>query len=46
MSSWSWAIIGRVGLCVVLFNGVSNRPERYVLRWRPRERVAAARELP
>jgi NitT/TauT family transport system permease protein len=32
-------------LCVMLFNGVLNRLERYVLRWRPRERAAAAREL-
>lgn len=31
--------------CVMLFNGVLNRLERYVLRWRPRERAAAAREL-
>ena len=29
---------------VMPFNGVLNRLERYVLRWRPRER-AAAREL-
>jgi len=32
-------------VCVMLFNGVLNRLERYVLRWRPRERAAAAREL-
>ena len=32
-------------VCVMLFNGVLNRLERYVLRWRPRERVGAAREL-
>jgi len=32
-------------LCVMLFNGLLNRLERYVLRWRPRERAAAAREL-
>jgi NitT/TauT family transport system permease protein len=32
-------------LCVMLFNDALNRPERYVLRWRPRERSAAAREL-
>jgi sulfonate transport system permease protein len=32
-------------LCVMLFNGVLNRLERYVLRWRPRERAAGAREL-
>jgi NitT/TauT family transport system permease protein len=31
-------------VCVMLFNGLLNRLERYVLRWRPRER-AAAREL-
>jgi hypothetical protein len=29
----------------MLFNDALNRPERYVLRWRPRERSAAAREL-
>jgi len=50
MSSRAWAIIGGVGstfvrVCVMLFNGVLNRLERYVLRWRPRERAAAAREL-
>jgi hypothetical protein len=33
------------GTCVMLFNGVLNRLERYVLRWRRRERAAAAREL-
>jgi NitT/TauT family transport system permease protein len=33
-------------VCVMLFNGVLNRLERDVLRWRPRERAAAARELP
>jgi NitT/TauT family transport system permease protein len=32
-------------VCVMLFNGVLNRLERYVLRWRPRERMGAAREL-
>jgi NitT/TauT family transport system permease protein len=32
-------------LCVMLFNGVLNRLERYVLRWRPREKAAAVREL-
>jgi NitT/TauT family transport system permease protein len=32
-------------VCVMLFNGVLNRLERHVLRWRPRERAAAAREL-
>lgn len=32
-------------LCVMLFNGVLNRLERYVLRWRPRERMGEAREL-
>jgi len=32
-------------VCVMLFNGVLNRLERYVLRWRPRERTASAREL-
>lgn len=32
-------------VCVMLFNGALNRLERYVLRWRPRERAAAAREL-
>ena len=32
-------------VCVMLFNGVLNRLERYVLRWRPHERAAAAREL-
>jgi len=32
-------------VCVMLFNGVLNRLERYVLRWRPRERAGAAREL-
>ena len=32
-------------VCVMLFNGVLNRLERYVLRWRPREKAAAAREL-
>jgi hypothetical protein len=32
-------------LCVMPFNGVLNRLERYVLRWHPRERAAAAREL-
>lgn len=32
-------------VCVMLFNGVLNRLERYVLRWRPRERTVAAREL-
>jgi NitT/TauT family transport system permease protein len=31
-------------VCVMLFNGLLNRLERYVLRWRPRER-AGAREL-
>jgi len=41
------AVSGIVALmvCVMLFNGVLNRLERYVLRWRPRERAAAAREL-
>ena len=46
MSSRAWAIIGGVGSLVRLLNGVLNRLERYVLRWRPRERAAAARELP
>ena len=32
-------------LCVMLFNGVLNRLERYVLRGRPRERMGEAREL-
>jgi len=32
-------------VCVMLFNGALNRLERYVLRWRPRERAAAAREF-
>lgn len=32
-------------VCVMLFNGVLNRLERYVLRWRPRERAASIREL-
>ena len=32
-------------VCVMLFNGVLNRLERYVLRWHPRERTASAREL-
>lgn len=32
-------------VCVMLFNGALNRLERYALRWRPRERVGAAREL-
>jgi ABC-type nitrate/sulfonate/bicarbonate transport system permease component len=32
-------------MCVMLFNGVLNRLERYVPRWRPRQRAAAAREL-
>ena len=32
-------------LSVMLFNGLLNRLERYVLRWRPRERAAQAREL-
>lgn len=32
-------------VCGMLFNGMLNRLERYVLRWRPRERAAAAREL-
>jgi NitT/TauT family transport system permease protein len=32
-------------VCVMLFNGVLNRLERYVLRWRPRERGEAVREL-
>lgn len=32
-------------VAVVLFNGIPDRLERYVLRWRPRERAAAAREL-
>src|SRR5205823_229085 len=32
-------------VCVMLFYGVLNRLERYVLRWRPRERTASAREL-
>lgn len=32
-------------VCVMLFNGVLNRLERYVLRWRPRERAEAVREL-
>ena len=32
-------------VCVMLFNGVLNRLERYVLRWRPRERAAGTREL-
>jgi NitT/TauT family transport system permease protein len=32
-------------VCVMLFNGLLNRLERYVLRWRPRERATAAREL-
>jgi len=27
-------------VCVMLFNGVLNRLERYVLRWRQRERAA------
>lgn len=41
------AVSGIVALmvCVMLCNGVLNRLERYVLRWRPRERAAAAREL-
>lgn len=30
-------------VCVMLFNGVLNRLERYGLRWRPRERAASAR---
>ena len=33
------------GTCVMLFNGVLNRLERYVLRWRRRGRAAAARTL-
>jgi NitT/TauT family transport system permease protein len=32
-------------LVVMLFNGLLNRLERYVVRWRPRERAAQAREL-
>jgi NitT/TauT family transport system permease protein len=32
-------------LSVMLFNGLLNRLERYVLRWRPRERAAQTREL-
>jgi len=32
-------------VCVMLFNGVLNRLERYVLRWRPRERAGEAREF-
>ena len=32
-------------LAVMLFNGFLNRLERHVLRWRPRERAAQAREL-
>jgi hypothetical protein len=32
-------------LCVTLFNDALNRPERYILGSRPRERSAAAREL-
>jgi len=32
-------------LAVMLVNGLLNRLERYVLRWRPRERAAQAREL-
>jgi len=32
-------------VCVMLFNGVLNRLERYVLRWRPRERAVGTREL-
>ena len=41
------AVTGILGLmvCVMLFNGALNRLERYVLRWRPREKAAAAREL-
>jgi hypothetical protein len=32
-------------VAVMLFNGLLNRLERYVLRWRPRERAVQAREL-
>jgi NitT/TauT family transport system permease protein len=32
-------------ISVMLVNGLLNRLERYVLRWRPRERTAEAREL-
>ena len=32
-------------LAVMLAHGLLNRLERYVLRWRPRERAAQAREL-
>ena len=32
-------------LAVMLVNGLLNRLARYVLRWRPRERAAQAREL-
>ena len=32
-------------IAVMLINGLLNRLERYVLRWRPRERAAQAREL-
>ena len=32
-------------VCVMVFNGALNRLERHVLRWRPRERAASAREL-
>jgi NitT/TauT family transport system permease protein len=32
-------------VCVMLFNGALNRLGRYVLRWRPREGAASAREL-
>jgi NitT/TauT family transport system permease protein len=32
-------------VAVMLFNGILNRLERHVLRWRPRERAAAVREL-
>ena len=32
-------------VCVMLFNGVLNRLERHVLRWRPREPLGTAREL-
>jgi len=41
------AVSGSVVLMVwvALFDGVLNRLERYVLRWRPRERAAAAGEL-
>jgi energy-coupling factor transporter ATP-binding protein EcfA2 len=32
-------------VAVMLFNALLNRLERYVLRWRPRERAEQAREL-